>query len=286
MIEFVNAKINIGLQVVNRREDGYHDLETVFYPVGLYAGTPENPERFCDILEVRRNDRVGFNLRLEGNPVACPMEKHLVYRAAKLFFDTIHPYGGADIAFVKNLPDGAGMGGGSADASFTLKMLADAFEVTADLKGMAMKLGADCPFFIDNRPAYAEGVGEKLEPINLDLSGYWLTVVKPDVSISTKEAFAGIVPHNGAADLRKIAELPIEEWQGVVKNDFEDSIFPKHPFMKGIKEDMRAKGALYASLTGSGSCIYGIFGNREAAELAKREFSTYPTIKAAYLLKM
>ena len=293
MIEFVNAKINLGLQVVNRREDGYHDLQTVFYPVGVYAGTPQNPEVFCDILEVsergakgeERGERDCFEVVMSGRKVDCPLEKNLVYKAAKLFYDTFHPDFKVRIGLHKNLPDGAGMGGGSADASFTLKALAGIYNARtssnpfddSSLETLALRLGADCPFFIKNRPAYAEGVGEKLEPIDLDLSGYWLLVVKPDIYISTKEAFAGVTPKPADFDLRQLASIPIKKWQGLVHNDFEDSIFPNHPEMAEIKLKLIDTGALYASLTGSGSCLYGIYKNLPIAENAREVFEDYQT---------
>lgn len=268
MIAFVNAKINIGLQVVARRPDGYHELQTLFYPVGIHAGTPGNPVEFCDVLEIVRTDSgEPFTLVTTGRHVDCPVEKNLVWRAAQAYFSRGVADGfSVSIRLDKHLPDGAGMGGGSADAAFTLRMLADLEREysghcadDATLHDMALSLGADCPFFLLNRPAYAGGVGEKLTPVPLDLSGKWLLVVKPGVSVSTREAFAGITPRPSDFDLRTLCNLPAEQWRGVVHNDFEDSIFAIHPFMASVKEALYAHGALYASLTGSGSCIYGIF---------------------------
>lgn len=235
-----------------------------------------------------------------------------MWRAASQFFDRL----GDDrfsvtIRLDKHLPDGAGMGGGSADAAFTLAMLADlakehAAECTvtsksgitkehvsvgavpseAELAEMALRLGADCPFFLLNRPAYAEGVGERLQPVPLDLSGRWLLVVKPDVSVSTREAFAGVTPKAATFDLRTLPSLPIERWREVVHNDFEDSIFPQYPRLAEIKRALYATGALYASLTGSGSCLYGIYSDRDSAALARGEIQTIPTITATYLLEL
>lgn len=291
MIKFVNAKINIGLQIVSRREDGYHNLQTVFYPVGLYAGSPENPEQFCDILEVSAQNDLSdrFIIKTTGRKMDCPLEKNLVYRAAKLFYDSM-PVAtiGAKIRLDKHLPDGAGMGGGSADAAFTLNALN---ELTgrvfneAHLCRMALELGADCPFFIKNTPAFATGIGEQLEDIDLNLAGYWLVVVKPDVYISTKEAFSGVTPKPGTFDLRKIQQLPVDQWKDYVHNDFEDSIFPIYPELADVKAQLYASGALYASLTGSGSCIYGVFENEYAACNAKKVFEGNPTIQSVYLLK-
>ena len=289
MIAFVNAKINIGLQVVRRRDDGYHDLETIFYPAGLLAGTPVNPVSFCDILEIvpSKNHSQQFQLHLSGNRVDCPLEKNLVYKAAKLYFDRFPvDEDTVDINLEKYLPDGAGMGGGSADAAFTLRLLNELFDKCTDeeLSRMALELGADCPFFIYNRPAYATGRGEILQPINLDLSGKWLVVVKPTVSISTKEAFAGVTPKIPDFDLRNIVNISIDEWKERVVNDFETSFFKKYPLLKNIKEDLYIAGALYASLTGSGSCFYGIYDNRLLAEEALNIFRPNPTIDRTYLL--
>lgn len=287
MIGFVNAKINIGLQIVNRREDGYHDLQTVFYPIGVHGGKPENPVQFCDILEVLCIGSNGLDIDLMGRKVDCPLEKNLVYKAAKLLLGENE---GCRIILDKHLPDGAGLGGGSADAAFTLRMINEEVLKSRysedELAAFALKLGADCPFFIYNRPMYAEGVGEKLEGIKLDLSGKWLLVVKPAVYVSTKEAFAGIEPKPGDYDLRKLNDLPIEEWQGVVKNDFEDSIFPKHPILKDIKDRIIEGGALYSSMSGSGSSIYGIFDEYEIACRREISFSGIPTIEGTYLLKL
>ena len=260
MIEFVNAKINIGLQIVGKRTDGYHDLQTVFYPVGIKAGLPSNPEPFCDILEVGEAEedfaRVtenanespetvvvfeGTRFIFGGRKIDCPAEKNLVCKAASLFFrETDKNPEDMTIRLYKSLPDGAGMGGGSADASFTLRALASYYGLEGlPLAEWALKLGADCPFFIYNRPMYAEGVGECLEPIALDLSGKWLAVVKPDLYVSTKEAFAGVTPKEASFNLRSIAELPVEQWREVVTNDFEQSLVPRHP------ELAVTKGMLY-----------------------------------------
>ena len=309
MISFVNAKINIGLQIVGRREDGYHNLQTFFYPVGLYAGTPVNPVSFCDILEIRETseNKTGdekFRINFSGRELNCPMEKNLVYKASKLYFDTyVEDSFRAEIYLEKHLPDQAGMGGGSADAGFTLRLLRDlhAEFVKHNVEGskkdkltvsddelcrLALKLGADCPFFIYNRPAFATGIGEKLQPIDLDLSGLWLLVVKPNVSISTREAFAGVSPAQSDVDLRTIRRDNISEWKQFVKNDFEASFFAKYPEMAEIKSMFYDKGALYASMTGSGSCFYAIFEKFEKAYKASKDFEVIPTISATYLLKL
>lgn len=303
MITFVNAKINIGLQVVNRRSDGYHDLQSIFYPVGIYAGTPKNPESFCDLLEIvparTSQGSIPFSFMTEEGKLDCQNEKNLVFKAAKLYFEHAPSTAfSANIQLIKNIPMQAGMGGGSADAAFTLRMLRDLDREFCEanrldgghipddrtLKEMAAKLGADCPFFLYNKPAYVTGIGDRLQPIDLDLSGKWLLVAKPTVSISTREAFAGITPRAADFDLRLLPEIPVEQWRDAVKNDFEVSFFGKYPETRRIKEDLYAGGALYSSLTGSGSCIYGIFEDRAVAEEARRLLADNPTISALYLL--
>lgn len=290
MIWFVNAKINIGLRVVGKRQDGYHNLETLFYPVGIYAGTAENTERFGDILEITPEAEPGFRFETRGRVVDCPVDKNLVYKAAKLYFDEMASPGfGARIVLEKHLPDGAGLGGGSADAAFTLKGLSalDALADDATLARQALRLGADCPFFIYNRPMYAEGVGEILEPApGIDLCGCWLVIVKPRLYISTREAFAGICCRPSETDLRALSGMPLEEYRHVALNDFEASVFPAHPELPAIKRRLYDMGAKYASMSGSGSSIYGIFTDRELAATARREFLNDGTIEASYLLKM
>ena len=291
MIAFVNAKINLGLQIVRRREDGYHDLRTIFYPVGLYAGQPENPVAFCDILEivpVTSNSR--FSFITTGRAVDCPVEKNLVWRAADLYFKRFaHPDLSVDIHLEKHLPDGAGMGGGSADAAFTRRLLRELDQAPLPddetLARAALELGADCPFFILNRPAYAEGVGECLSPIDINLAGKWIAVAKPDVFVSTREAFAGVSPAMPEFDLRSLPSIPMERWREILVNDFEKSIFPIHPNLEMIKEEFYRLNAIYASLTGSGSCIYAIFDDEDLAKVALQILDARPDIVSTYLLK-
>lgn len=307
MLKFVNAKINIGLQIVSRRKDGYHELQTVFYPVGCMAGTAENPVEFCDILEAV-NDKSGYETRRfspftyseTGRRIDCPPYKNLVYKAMSLFWSYGMPEGfSPHVRIDKHLPDGAGMGGGSADAAFTLKLLTELADGYARQNGlswvppddamlshMALKLGADCPFFIYNRPAYAAGIGEKLSPINLDLSGFWLVVIKPEISISTRQAFAGVTPVEADFDLRKLPDIPVDRWRDVVFNDFEKSLFPQFPLLAEIKDKLYESNATYSSLTGSGSCLYGIYKDLHSAKKATDEFKHLPTIGSVYLLKL
>lgn len=278
MIGFVNAKINLGLNITGKRKDGYHNLETVFYPVGLYNGTPLNPQPFNDILEIHlRDGSRGDEFSFSGNRIDCHIENNLVWKAANLF----RQMGGtADrsirLHLDKHLPDGAGLGGGSADATFTLTMLnqlsGSSFPIQ-DLAAMAKELGADCPFFLENRPVYATGIGDRMDPVNLNLDGYWAGIVKPDVYISTREAFADITPRKSDRSIPEIISLPIERWEEEgLKNDFEPHIFELHPVLSHIKETLREEGSLYAAMSGSGSSIFGIFPTSEIAEKAMKKF--------------
>ena len=291
MIKFVNAKINIGLNVVAKREDGYHDLETVFYPVGLECGLPHQPEPFDDVLEVTYDggEVSGCRFQFVGRRINCPPKKNLVVKAASEFlgkynnnFSDLGNFGMFGITLDKHLPDGAGLGGGSADASFTLTMLN---EITGnkfseeEIKVMAIKLGADCPFFLKNTPCFASGIGEQLTPLDLNLKGYTILIVKPDVYVSTADAFAGITPKKPEFDLRFLPYLPIEEWKDKVVNDFEATVFAKHPELGELKQKLYESGAAYASMSGSGSSIYAIYSDSVIAnEERDRLKSTYQGI--------
>lgn len=277
MIQFVNAKINLGLNIVRRRPDGYHDLETVFYPVGLNNGKPCNPDRFCDILEISPSSGDNDEFCMIGRAIECSPEQNLVSRAVRAYRAKLSEAGlghllpARKIVLEKFLPDGAGLGGGSADASFTLKMLNElAGNPFSDetLTGIALSLGADCPFFIYNRPMFGAGVGERLRPIKLDLSGKWCMIVKPGIHISTREAFAGITPRKPDFDLRRLEALPVSEWRDRLRNDFEASLFPKYPVLAEIKRDLYDSGALYAQMSGSGSSLFGLYPSQTACEEA------------------
>ena len=280
MIKFVNAKINIGLNIVGKREDGYHDLETVFFPVGLECGLPYQPDPFDDVLEITYDggEVNGCRFQFMGRRIDCPPKKNLVVRAATLFLgrynaaqNDLEKFGMFEIILDKHLPDGAGLGGGSADAAFTLELLNEitgSFFSKEELRAMALRLGADCSFFLENTPCFASGVGEKLVPIHLDMKGYYILIIKSDINISTAEAFAGITPKKPDFDLRFLQYLPVEEWKNRVVNDFETTVFAKYPELAELKQRLYEAGALYASMSGSGSAIYGIFNS---AEIANKE---------------
>jgi len=300
MIAFVNAKINIGLYVTRRREDGYHDLETLFYPVGRFNGTPECPYPFCDILEIVEGpgeDRYLFS----GRTIDCPLDKNLVYKAVQAYRRRAEKVGipalpPLSVSLDKNMPDGAGLGGGSADASFTLRLL-DA--LSAELSGrslgrdalieIATGLGADCAVFIDNLPAFASGIGEVLTPVEAVLDGYWLLIAKPRVYVSTREAFSGLTPAPSHVDLRGIVALNPGEWKDTVGNAFESTVCALHPEISELKRRIYGEGALYASMSGSGSSVYGIFTGRLAAEKAYLNLKNDipdSTLEDVWLLKL
>ena len=247
MIVYPNAKINLGLNVLSKREDGYHDISSVFYPV----------KECVDILEIIKSERFEFT----RSGIEISDGENLCEKAWKLL-DTDFGIGNVKIHLHKQIPIGAGLGGGSADASFTLKYLTELFDLNLnnkELEKYALRLGADCPFFIDNTPKLVEGIGEKMTSIDLDLSNYEIRLVNPDIHISTKEAYSCIVPKTPALSVEKIIELPIIEWKGKLKNDFEESVFQKHLQLEGIKDELYKQGSIYSSMSGSGSMVYAVF---------------------------
>ena len=252
MITFPHAKINIGLQVTERRPDGYHNLDTVFYPIPIQ-----------DALEVILAEGADYDCRLHisGIEIAGDPDTNLVVRAYRLLAaDYTLP--SVDIYLHKHIPTGAGLGGGSADASFMLRLLNEMFALgisTDKLEAYAAQLGADCPFFITGRPVYATGIGNEFHPIDLDLSGWHLVVVKPDVFVSTKEAYSMVRPAKPEVTLDQKIGLPLDEWKESISNDFEEGIFALHPELNDIKAKLYALGARYAAMSGSGSALFGLF---------------------------
>lgn len=252
MIVYPNAKINIGLFVVEKRSDGFHNLESVFYPIAL------SDELEINRIEGRFGECVFSN---SGIPVDCAPESNLVVKAYHLLADR-YKLPAVSVHLKKMIPFGAGLGGGSADAAFMLKALNEYFELNLsvlELEHYAAMLGSDCIFFIQNRPAFVSGRGELSEDIKLSLNNYSIVLLKPVAKISTKEAYAGIVPTPAPFDLRELPKYAPEEWSRFISNDFEKSIFPHHPQIARIKQSLYDQGALYASMTGSGSSVYGIF---------------------------
>lgn len=273
MVCFPNCKINIGLYITNRRADGYHDLETIFYPVkGLH-----------DALEVVAAKGNAANLHLQGKAIQGDLHSNLVWKAYQLMqqrFPAKVPE--LDIHLLKAIPMGAGLGGGSADGAFMLRLLNDFCRLELkdkDLADMALELGSDCPFFIYNSPEFAQSRGEQMTPVSMpDLSGYSIQLICPEVHISTKDAFAMITPRKPLYDLRNIRALPVSQWKDHISNDFEDPVFMQHPELVNIKQQLYDQGAVYASMTGSGSAIYGLYEEgRKATINTTLKFKEYLT---------
>lgn len=266
MITFPNAKINLGLDIVEKRPDGYHNLETVFYPIPL-----------CDILEitpVTKPNAPDYTFTMYNAVFEGSNDDNLVIKAYKALAAD-HKLHKVEISLYKHIPTGAGLGGGSADAAFALKMLNEIARLgltAGELRGYASRIGADCAFFIDNTPAYATGIGDILEPTVCNISGHYLVLVKPEVHISTKDAYSLVTPQKPQEPLTEIAQRPIHEWKDAMKNDFEKSIFAKHPDMKKVKEELYSLGAVYASMSGSGSSFFGIFKEEQDIEKIKTLF--------------
>tara|TARA_B100000900_G_scaffold249355_1_gene212260 strand:- start:2436 stop:3218 length:783 start_codon:yes stop_codon:yes gene_type:complete len=247
LILFPNAKINVGLHIKSKRVDGYHELETIFYPV-----------KYCDVLEILPSHKLAFTrsgIDIPGDGNLCLDAYQLLKQGFNI--PTVH------IHLHKIIPIGAGLGGGSSDAAFTLKGLNDLFDLqlsNEQLRMYAVQIGADCPFFIDNKPMLANGIGEVLEPIDLDLSAYHIAIVKPNIHISTAEAYSGVIPKEPLYSLRDLIKSPVKEWQ--IQNDFEQSVFAKHPAIEELKSYLYKQGAVYAAMTGSGSSVFALFKSR------------------------
>ena len=250
MICFPNAKINLGLHIISKRADGYHNIETVFYPVNL-----------CDALEIvpAQEGKTTFSqtgILVDGQP-----ENNIViksYNLLKKDFDLPE----LEIYLRKEIPVGAGLGGGSSDAAFMIKLLNDFADLKLSIEQMesyARQLGADCPFFIQNKPVFAEGTGNVFSPVNISLDAYKIAIKNPSVSVSTKEAYAKVKPQQPSVPLKEIICLPIKEWKNHLVNDFEPGVFAQYSEIAEIKQQMYAEGAIYASMSGSGSAVFGIF---------------------------
>ena len=248
MLDFANAKINLGLNVLYKRADGFHELESVFYPVNIF-----------DSLEILDAKELKFSVY--GIDIPGDANDNLCIKAFKLL-QAEHNIDNVHIHLLKNIPFGAGLGGGSSDAAVVLKMLNKKFDLNLSieqLENYAAQLGSDCAFFIKNSAQLASGRGEILKPVDLDLSKKSFLLIKPNFGISTKEAFSGLSPKLSNQDLVEVLKSPVESWRGVVKNDFELSLFPKFPVLEKIKNDLYHFGAKYASMSGSGSTMFGIF---------------------------
>ena len=271
------AKINLGLNVVEKRPDGYHNLETVFYPVQIedalevYPMDPEFPSEYdCDLKVT--------NITIDGDE-----QRNLVVRAYNLLKADFPTLPRIHAHLYKGIPTQAGMGGGSSDCGFMITLLNDMFQLCLTDQQMidyAARLGADCAFFILNRPCYAEGIGEKLQPIDLDLKGWYLSLVRPDIPVSTREAFALIKPHYPEVNCREVVKQPVESWRDALVNDFEGSVFAVHPELGAVKDRLYDLGATYAAMSGSGSTLFAL--SRQPLNLD--EFNSEETFRKTIFL--
>jgi len=256
MICFPNAKINIGLRVTGKRPDGYHNIESIIYPIGL-----------TDILEISEQEKAsgkGISLDTTGINIDSHPEENLVFRTAELL-RKIYSIPPLSIHLHKLIPIGSGLGGGSSDTAFLLRLLNKKFNIgitEEKLHAIASGLGSDCPFFLNNISAFISGRGEEIQQIPLNLSRLYLVVVYPDIHIDTSFAYSQITPSKSGLSLQKLIKYPVSQWKENIFNDFEKPVFSKYPNIRKIKEKLYRMGAIYSSLTGSGSAIYGLF-NRE-----------------------
>ncbi|MBL4623700.1 MAG: 4-(cytidine 5'-diphospho)-2-C-methyl-D-erythritol kinase [Flavobacteriales bacterium] len=255
MIAFPNAKINIGLNILRKRADGFHDIESLFYPIKL-----------CDVLEIVKSEE--FEFTTSGIEIPGDSTSNLCVKAFQLIQQS-YKIGNAKIHLRKVIPMGAGLGGGSADAAFCINMLNSLFELDIPLQrrlDYATQLGSDCTFFIENKAAIATGRGEVLTPFQLDLSGKWIGLVNPNIYVGTAEAYQGAIIDEQKQDLKNTLSETVDNWKGNVINAFEQSVFLKHPQLDEVKNKLYDMGAEYASMTGSGSTVFGIFANEPRFE--------------------
>ncbi|MFZ4786317.1 MAG: 4-(cytidine 5'-diphospho)-2-C-methyl-D-erythritol kinase, partial [Flavobacteriales bacterium] len=262
MIVFPNCKINIGLFVTSKRPDGFHNIESVFMPVA-----------WNDVLEINHAQGVSGSFTQSGLTIDADIEQNIVVKAARLM-QREFAIGEMDIHLMKNLPMGAGLGGGSADGAFAISAINAIFDLNLSkiqMAQLAAQLGSDCPFFIYNSPCFVSGRGEIIEPIHLDLSSYYIGLIHPGIHLSTPLAYSKIKPEEATFDLRLLNQTPIEEWEEMVENDFELPVFSMFPLIGDIKSAMYESGALYASMSGSGSAVYGIFSEMPNLDEIKKD---------------
>ncbi|MBS1610219.1 MAG: 4-(cytidine 5'-diphospho)-2-C-methyl-D-erythritol kinase [Bacteroidetes bacterium] len=275
MIAFPNCKINLGLNITSKREDGYHNLETVFAPVSLK-----------DILEVIHADNSNNPIQYSssGIPIDNELSNNLCAKAYHLLKKDFQDIPAIQLHLHKTIPTGAGLGGGSADGAFMLKMLNTKFNLglsPEQLIQYALQLGSDCPFFIYNKPCFASGRGEIMEPVELNLSGYKILLVNPGIHVNTGQAFSQLTPAIPKISIKEIVKQPINNWKVLLKNDFEESVFKQHPEIKEIKESLYKSGAVYSSMSGSGSTVYGIF---EKSAVVNVSFPQHYFVKESSLI--
>ncbi|MDG1517308.1 MAG: 4-(cytidine 5'-diphospho)-2-C-methyl-D-erythritol kinase [Flavobacteriales bacterium] len=259
MVFFPNAKINLGLNIIEKRPDGYHNIESVFMPIPIH-----------DALEIIENST---ETKFSSSGISIPDngEPNLVERAWLLLKEEFN-IPTVDLDLLKKIPIGAGLGGGSADAASCILGLNNIFNLNITeekLLKIASKLGADCAFFIKNKPVFAQGIGDQFTPIGLNLKGKHFVIIYPNIHVSTPEAYKYVKPRNLGKSIKEILKQPIESWKGVLKNDFEHSVFQQYPFIKEVKNELYSNGAIYASLSGSGSTVFGIFDKKPEIKFSK-----------------
>lgn len=257
LLSFPNCKINLGLHVINKRTDGYHNLETIFFPIGKQ-----------DALEIITADHLSF--KTSGLAIGGKAEDNLCVKAYQLLKEHFPKLPAVSIHLHKTIPMGAGLGGGSADGAFMLTLLNNKYKLELteqQLITFALLLGSDCPFFIQNKPCFAEGRGEMLTPININLEAYSICIVNPGIHISTKEAFEKLVPKQPQKKIREIIQQPVNTWKDELVNDFEQPVFELFPSISEIKSKLYAAGAVYASMTGSGSTVFALFEKHMSPKL-------------------
>lgn len=260
MVDFPNGKINLGLFVTDKRNDGYHNLQSIFYPVNI-----------SDALEIVIHPGNGkVHLKSFGLPIKGNLEDNLIYKAILKFGKKEFDY---RVNILKNIPMGGGLGGGSSNATYTLKILQqlNALRPNINLFDAAMQLGSDCGFFVENKPALVQGRGEVVTPIPLNLNGYFLKLVFPNIHISTQQTFSKIVPKMQKLDAQGLIKLPVNEWKSLLANDFEKSVFAVHKNLASVKDQLYQSGALFALMSGTGSTFYGIY-NKNCAKVKATDF--------------
>jgi len=264
MISFPTCKINLGLRITEKRADGFHNLESCFYPV-----------QWQEMVEVIKHTELKFTTT--GIPIPHSLKGNLCIQV----WEKVHQLYAIDPVHIhlhKAIPIGAGLGGGSADAAFTLKTLNQLFELKIsedEMEDILKPLGSDCAFFVRNKPIIAFGKGDQFRPTTLSLKGKWIVLVYPNIHISTKEAYAGIIPKHVEINIDEIIKSDWRHWKDLLKNDFEDHLFIKYPELEKLKNNLYHSGAVYASMTGSGSCVYGLYEHEP----------TFDMINTGYLLK-
>jgi 4-diphosphocytidyl-2-C-methyl-D-erythritol kinase len=259
MIVFPNCKINLGLHILEKRKDGYHNIETIFYPVPIHDS--------LEIISGTDKDTIEFSQ--SGIEIQGEATSNLCIKAIELLKNEGYSIPAIKMHLHKTIPMGAGLGGGSADGAFTLKLLNEKYNLsisTEQLANYALQLGSDCPFFINNNAAIGKGRGEQLEKIEVNLKNYYLLLINPNIHVSTADAFAGCRPNASRASLATAIEQPIDTWKESLTNDFEITVFEKYPAIKNIKDQLYNMGALYASMSGSGSSVFGIFTNKPSMQ--------------------